>query len=71
MDNTLTINYGANIAIEEESKSPYDPEFVNIVQESQQEYKKGNYTVVDDIKNLWNILDDTNDETGIKLKGKR
>ncbi len=31
----------------EEKKSPYDPEFVNQVNEARQDYKKGNTTTLD------------------------
>ena len=70
MNNTLTLNYGADIAIDDE-KSPYNPDFVKKIMESIKEYKEGKYEVIDDIKNLWNILGNKDNETGIKLEIER
>ena len=54
---TITLSYdGRSAAARKREESPYNPEFVRKINESRREYKEGKYVVIDDIKDLWNVI---------------
>ncbi|MCX2491987.1 hypothetical protein OQX63_00800 [Pedobacter sp. PF22-3] len=42
-----------DVTFQKEEKSPYNPEFVTIVNQSLAEVKKGNYITLDPNKSVW------------------
>ena len=68
---TITLSYDKRCATaRKKEESPYNPDFVKKINESRKEYKEGKYVVIDDIKDLWNVINEADDETGIKRESK-
>lgn len=71
MNNTISLNFGSNLATDNTTKSPYKPKFVKKILDSKKEYQNGNFDIVDNISNLWSFTEKTNYETGTKLDSER
>ena len=40
----------------DEEESPYDPEFVKMIKESEAQIERGEFVVIDDVSHLWDII---------------
>lgn len=40
----------------DEEESPYDPEFVKKIKESEAQIERGEYVVIDDLSHLWDCI---------------
>lgn len=39
-----------------EEESPYDPEFVKMIKESEAQIERGEFVVIDDVSHLWDVI---------------
>ena len=40
----------------DEDESPYNPEFVKMIKESEAQIERGEFVVIDDVSHLWDII---------------
>ena len=40
----------------DEEESPYDPEFVKMIKESEAQIERGEFVVIDDVSHFWDVI---------------